>query len=381
MMKKVMDFLLITFVAVLIVSAFSSISQAATESTGDVKAMEERIAKIEAKMGEGVTFLGLSVQKAVLSGFIELDYDYFETKDILDENSGHTSDLGLGTVELALKVFYNEWVKSNVALRAEDVFKDGGDDNIFLDEAILTMRAPWAPFYFTGGKTALPFGVFETHTISGALTEDIYEVESVGAIFGFAPDFLGLDASISLYRGENVIENLEGFGTHEFAPAREEEDDVKSYVANVTLMPIEDMLTVSGFFDSEPGDDDRNNSIGGALTLNYWKFSLDGEYITALQREKGADGEENKESAWFVGLAFLPLEPLELAVRYEDFDDDRSGDQDGVPNYRLVGGVNYSFWDYATVLFEYRGTEFETGSGSTAEDWLNEFHVRLALEF
>ncbi len=110
-------------------------------------------------------------------------------------------------------------------------------------------------------------------------------------------------------------------------------------------------------------------------------MNLDGEYITALKSEKGADGEENKETAWFVSLAFLPPEPLEFTACYEDFDNGRSGDQDGVLDNLLGGGANCSFWGYAAISVEYRGSEFETRNGGNAEDWINEFLVRLALEF
>jgi len=340
--------------------------------------------KTEDEETEGTPILSrLPVEKITLGGFIDLDFDYYDRSDISDKNSDSTSDLGLGSAELELRVFFNEWVKSKVVVTADDVGKEDGDKNIKLDEAIFTMKCPRVPLYFTGGLTVLPFGVFEDHLIVGTLMEELYEVDTVGATLGFAPDFYGLDISITVYEGQEIIENLEDFNTHEFTPDRKEEDDVNSFIANVTLEPVEDMLTFSVFYDSEPGDGDRNQTIGGAFTLDVWKLSLDAEYITALEREKGDNGEENKDSAWVVGLAFRPLEsvPLQFATRYEDFDDDQSGGQDEVLDYRYVAGFSYKFLKWATFFFEYDYWKFERESGSDAADHMNSLHFRIGLAF
>jgi hypothetical protein len=271
--------------------------------------------------------------------------------------------------------------KAKIVVNAEDIGMDNANDQISLDEAIVTLKFPQIPLYFTGGKTELPFGVFEEHMISGTLTEDLYEVNAVGVTLGFAPDIYGLDISVTAYEGQNIIENLENFGTHEFNPGREEADDVDSFIANVTLEPLEEILSLAVFYNSEPGDGNRNRSIGGALTLNLWKFVFDTEYITALEREKGEDAKENKENAWFVALAFQPLGKLELATRYEVFNDDRSGDQDEILDDRYLAGFNYSFFDFATFSFEYRHSRFEKERGSNAADEQNEVRFQLALKF
>ena len=333
---------------------------------------------------EGTPILSrLPVEKITLGGFIDLDFDYYERSDVSDKNSDSTSDLGLGSVDLELRVFFNEWAKTKIVLAADDVGKEDGDENIKLDEAIMTLECPRVPLYFVGGKTTLPFGVFEDRLIIAPITEDLYEVDTVGATLGLTPDFYGLDISITVYEGQEIIENLEDFGAHEFTPDRKEEDDVNSFIANVTLEPVEDTLSLSVFYDSEPGDGDRNQTVGGAFTLEVWKFSLDGEYITALEREKGDNGEENKDSAWVVGLAFRPLEsvPLEFVTRYEDFDDDQSGGQDEVLDYRYVAGFSYKFLKWATFFFEYDYWRYERESGSDAANHMNSLHFRISLAF
>ncbi|MCG6917659.1 MAG: porin [Deltaproteobacteria bacterium] len=333
---------------------------------------------------EGTPILSrLPVEKVTLGGYIDLDYDYYEVSDVSDKNSGSSSDLGLGSVELELRVFFNKWVKAKTKITADDVGKKDGDEKIKVDEAFFTMKCPYIPTYFVGGYRDLPFGVFEDRLITGTIIEDLYEIQEVGATLGFDPDFYGLDISFTVYRGQDIIENLEDYGTHEYSPDREEDDDVSSFIANVTLEPVEDKFIMSVFFDSEPGDGRRNLTMGSAFTLDVWKFSFDGEYITALQREDGENGEENKESAWVAGLAFRPVEsvPLELVVRYEDFDNDQQGNQDEILDDRYVAGFSYKFLKWATFFFEYDYLNYEKERGSDAADHVNTFHFRIGLAF
>jgi len=330
-----------------------------------------------------------SDEKVRLNGFVEANYEYLDVKDIGDDKSGSLSDLFISSVAIALRVFFNEWSKAKVVVELEDVGRQDGTERLRLDEAIATLKAPWIPLYFIGGKTVLPFGVFEDHLIEGTLAEDLYEIDELGATLGWVPDFYGLDISFSIYEDTVIKDNLEDFDTHESRPGNNKEDKFSSYIANITLEPVEDTLTVSAFYNSEPGDGRRNKSIGGAFTLNFWKFILDTEYITALQRENGEDGEENKESTAVVGLAFDVLDSLQLATRYAVFDDNNPEDQDEVLDYRFVAGFNYSFKDVVDISilqdaifsFEYRFSKFEKEKGSEAADSQNMLQFQVALEF
>jgi hypothetical protein len=328
-------------------------------------------------------------KKVRLNGLVELNYEYLDVDDIGDENSGSSSDFFMSTAELALRVFFNEWSKTKIVVTAEDVGQQGEDGKIRLDEAIVTMKSLHVPLYLIGGKTVMPFGVFEDHLIEGTLTEDLYEIDEWGATLGFNPDFYGLDLSFSIYENPQVIENLQNFDTHDFRPERQKEDKFRSFITNLTFEPIEHSLILSAYYDSEPGDGSRNQTVGGAFTLNYWKFTLDAEYITALTREKGENEEENKESAGVVGLAFDLLDSWQLATRYEVYDDDNPGDQDEVLDYRIVAGFNYSLLDVfnfsyltdALFSFEYRYSKYEKETGSEATNSQNMFQFQLALGF
>lgn len=384
LMKKIQDFFLLPVTFICLICPFYTATAKELAEKQEARQRQEEFeesAEEKERLGKAPISLIYSVDRVVLSGFVEFNYDYVDVSDTADEKSDSTSDLYLSSVEFALRVFFNEWAKAKFVVNAEDIGKEDTDDQLSLDEAIVTLKLPQVPLYFSGGKAELPFGVFEDHMISGTLTEDLYEINDVGVTLGFAPDFYGLDISLTIYEGQNIIENLEDFGIHEFDPGRQKEDDVTSFIASVILEPVADRLYLAAFYASEPGEGNRNRSAGSALTIALWKFILDAEYITALEREKGADGEENKENAWFVALAFQPLEDLVLAARYEGFNDDRSGDQDETIDYRYLAGFNYLFSGFATFSFEYRHSRFEKETGSNAADEQNEFKCQLALRF
>jgi hypothetical protein len=338
---------------------------------------EEKEAELDEEISVSLPF----IEKVTVNGFIEFNYDYVDTEDTGDKGSGSSSDLYISSIEAALRFFFNRWAKAKLVVIVVVAFNYDEDEDFNLDEALLTVKAPWVPMYFAGGKTVLPFGVFEDRMISGTLTEDLYEIHEWGATLGFAPDFYELDLSVTIYEGQHVIENLESFDSHEFADDRQNSDKIESFIANLYVEPLPEQVFLSVFYNSEPGDGNRNESLGGALTLELWDFAIDAEYITALAREKGENGEENRESAWFLGLAYGATDELELATRYEVYYDDTRGDQDEVVDYRYLAGFSYAIWDFATFSFEFRHTEFERERGSNAADDLNEFFFQLALEF
>jgi hypothetical protein len=373
-----------------VISAEAENNQKNRKEKQRLETVEEIEEKEEEEQGEESQKLQtIFGEKVRLNGGIELNYEYLDVKDVDNEDSGSSSDFFVSTAELALRVFFTDWSKAKVVVAAEDVGKQGGDGKIRLDEAIVTLESERVPFYLIGGKTVMPFGVFEDHLIEGTLTEDLYEIDEWGATVGFAPDFYGLDISFSVYQDPQVIDNLNDFETHAFSSGRRKDDQWRSYIANLTLEPVEDILVLSAFYDSEPGDGSRNQSVGGAFTLTYWKFTLDAEYITALKREKGENDEENKESAGVVGLAFDVSDSLKLATRYGYFDDDTPGDQDEVLDYQIVAGfhyallqwVHFSFLELATLSFEYRFSKYEKEKGSEAADSQNMFQFQLAVGF
>ena len=381
-MKKNLVIILISFLMTILIGTPSSFSQGMSnyELEQEIKALKE---KTEAK---GI--LGGFSDKLTFSGAIELDYSYADDSDIGDNTvNDTTSDLDIGTVELGLEVAFHEYVTGFFLLKGEAL---DTDDRVFWDEATITIQKGGFPLYFLGGKRGQPFGVFESHLINDPITKECYEIAKTGATIGYSTDVLGLDISATIYKGEVLITHLEeaeyGFA-RDNSPTYEETDNVSSYIGNITISPIEG-LTVAAFYDSEPGDGERNETAGGMLHFEFWKITLDAEYIAAIQREKHfTDNKEYKESAWFGAIAFQVMDPLEIAARYEVFDDDIEGDQDGHLDYRYSIGFTYRLFEknsFATNLMgEYRVSNFEVepGNPNGVDDKLNEVFLRLAIEF
>jgi len=324
-----------------------------------------------------------------INGGIELNAIYLSPDDVGDAACEDSSDFYLSTAELILRAFFTEWIKAKAVVTAEDIGRHDESGRLRADDALLTMETPWAPLYLALGKTGMPFGVFEDHLIEGTLTEELYEVDQWGATLGFAPDYHRLEVSLSVYRNPQIMENLEDFNTHEARADAPEYGKFESFIAKVSLVPMEEMLALSVFYDNEPGDGTRNQSLGGALTLLVEPFILDLEYITALTREKGEDKKENLESAAVAGLALELLESLQLAARYEVFRDDNREDRDEVLKDQWVGGCNIALSEYLdwpladdiTLTFEYRHSRFEKEVDSAAADSQDMAQVQLTLEF
>jgi hypothetical protein len=346
-----------------------------------IEDLEEKVEKQEEKtellgsLGENITF----------SGAIELDYSYTDPRDVTDKNSDSTSNLDIGTVQLGVEAQFHECVTGNFVLKGENL---DSDNNIFWDEAIITIQKEGFPLYFVGGLRGQPFGVFNSHLINDPVTKDCYEVARTGVTLGFTPDLLGLDISATVYKGEVLADKLTeaGYGwARDPDPNPDPTDDVDSYIFNLSIAPIEG-LSLSAYYDSEPGQGSRNETGGGTIEYQIGMFTFDAEYIAALNREKNAtDNKEYKESAWFGAIACQVIDPLEIAARYEAFDDDISGDQDGNLENRYSIGANYTLFekdDFATTLMlEYRRSNYENEAGVTVEDSVNEVFARLAIEF
>jgi hypothetical protein len=292
-----------------------------------------------------------------------------------------SSDFFISSLELAMRGCFNAWGKAKIVVSAEDIGRNGEEGRVITSEAIVTLEAPWFPLYLTAGRTQLPFGEFEDRLIEGTLTEEIYEVDDLGVIIGFAPDLYELDFSIAIYQEPAIIDNLEAFGSFEKAEGRPHEDDFEAYAVKLSVMPLEDALYLSLSYDNEPGFGRRNQSMGGALGISVWRFGIAAEWITALTREAGENEMENKESAWVVGLAVELTDALELAARHEHFEDDNKGEQDEVLDYRWVAGGNYQFADWATLSLEYRYSKFEKEPDSEIEEQQQMVQLQLAFEY
>jgi hypothetical protein len=373
--KKAILFMALVFLCFLIPQPASSEGMSNYELEQEIKALKEKI--------EGASVLS---DKLTFSGAIELDYSYADDSNIGDNTvNDSTSNLDIGTVELGIEAAFHEYVTGTFILKGENL---DTDSNTFWDEATITIQKEGFPFYFVGGKRGQPFGMFESHLINDPITQDCYEIAKTGATIGYSAESLGVEISATIYKGEALMAHLveAGYGfERNNGPTYAETDDVSSYIGNITISAFEGLM-LAAFYDSEPGDRERNTTAGVMFHYEISNITLDTEYITALKREKHfTDNKELKESAWFIGVAYQAAEPLEIAVRYEAFDDDITGEQDGHLTDRYSIGFTYTLFEkdsFATNLMgEYRISNYEKQSGSIADDKLNEASLKLAIEF
>lgn len=377
---------LLSFIFIMVCFSLTSIQPAFSDDSN--KKLEQRIEALEKKLEtekEAQPFTQIS-DRITLSGAIELDYSYADDSDVTDNTvNDSTSELDIGTIEIGLEAVLHEYVTANMLLKGENL--DSDSDRIFWDEAFITIQKEGMPVYFVGGKRCQPFGQFESLFINDPITQDLYEINKTGATIGFfLGSMSGLDVSFTAYKGETLISraNDTGYGwVRDTAAGYSGTNDISSYIVSGSISPV-DGMTLAVYFNSEPGDSDRNNTLGGSVHLEIAGFIADAEYIGALDREMHVtDNREYTESAWFVSLGYQVLDPLLLAVRYEDFDADRSAS--GNLDCRYGFGTTYTLFSDDTfacnLMAEYRRSEYESAQGSGTDKELNEFFARIALEF
>jgi len=118
-----------------------------------------------------------------------------------EDKAEDASDLNLATIELGIGAQVSDWVSANLLLLAEDVDESDGDFSV--DEATITLgNIESYPFYFTGGRMVIPFGVFETHMVSDPLTLEMAETKDTAALIGF--EKAGFSATAYLFNGSTA---------------------------------------------------------------------------------------------------------------------------------------------------------------------------------
>jgi len=383
----------LTFVVLLFGIIMFGISPAFSQSSDyelrrRIEQLEKRLGLYEKRQEEAPAKW---TDNITLNGTVELDYEYADDSDVADNTvNDSTSDLKIGTVELGLGIEFHEAVTGSVVLKAENIGDSDSttSDDVFVDEAIITLQKEGFPLYFVGGKRTQPFGYFNSNLINDPITQDLYEISKAGATIGWTPGVLNMDISLTAYRGEVLADRAEEAGigfTRDKSGSYTASNDVSSYIANITAYCLNDCMSFAAFFNSEPGDGDRDETIGGTFhySIENINLDLDAEYMAAASRENASNDEESKESAWFIAAAYQVLDPLQLAIRYEAFDDDVSGDQAGALEDRFSLGGRYTLFEKGSficnLMAEYRKSNYENSAG--ADDGLNEFFGRLAIEY
>jgi len=293
------------------------------------------------------------------------------------KNTDNSSDIAIDELDLSLETELNEHVTANVLLKAENGNNDGeGNLNAFVDEAYITLnKVADQPVNVTLGKWVLPFGVFNNHLINDPLTQDAYEINASALSIAFVQEGpIGLDLSATLYGNSNQLFD---------PPAAGAENDLGNYILNATVKPVE-FVDVSIYFDSEQwaNNNDRNDTIGASVSATLpMGLSVDAEYITAVYRL----GSDVKEYAYSASVAYEILPVLEVAARYEGYEDDNGVDDMYDPDntgllgleYRVSLGGSYEIYENTSLMAEYRISEVEDSDQSNIHDWT----VGVLVEF
>ncbi len=388
------------------------------------KEYQELKKELESKKvaGAGEPAKGQNVQKEdgvlpetiSLSGSIYGEYRWVKNREITDAETDSTSDLYLRKIELGVEAKLIDWITASAVFNSEWIGDDvnQGDEKVAVDEATVTLQEEAFPFYLVAGKRTQPFGVFENHLITDPMTQDAYETKRVGITTGYTGP-MGLDLSVTVYKGEEQMDHLfeSGLFSDTVSRAGEATDDLGSYIVSVSAEPLDSVVLFGGYL-SEPGRGTRNQTVNAGVSflppfIDGLRF--DAEYMKAIDREKysGAD-RHYKEGVFSATIAYefvlrqrnviggglfserrahLINEPLEVALRYEHFDDDGMSEELGVWTVRdrYSAGARYSFYNdeergfNAFVAGEYRRTEYRTQADM--KDSNDEVYLRIGVDF
>lgn len=331
----------------------------------------------------------------LLSGSLHGEFRWQKHRDITEADSDSTSDLYLRRLEIGIEATLTDWVVASAVFTSEWIGDkvSQADEKIEVDEAILTLKKEDFPLYLVVGKRAQPFGVFENTLITDPMTQDAYETKEVGLTVGYEGP-MGLELSLTVYKGEAQMNHFFESGLFEETLQRtgtKASDDIGSFILSGSISPMDDRLAVFASYISEPGWGRKNEtvSVGFSAEAPFLDgLRIDAEYMKALSRERYmAVDEEYKEEVFSVVASYEVAEPLDVAFRYEHFDDDRMSEKLKIWTIkdRYSVGTKYSLYsDEVTgvdifVAGEYRRTEFR--AHGDIKDNNDEIYIRFGVDF
>ncbi|HEX7502717.1 MAG TPA: hypothetical protein VF451_04805, partial [Acidobacteriota bacterium] len=323
------------------------------------------------------------------------------------------SDLYLRRIEIGVNSTLVDWVSAIIVFNSEWLGDSlhPGDAILSIDEAHLDLHVPRTPFYTVFGLRTQPFGQFESSMINDPLTQDAYETKKVGMTIGVTGP-LGLDASLTIYRGDELLSHLFASGIFDGTAVARADPKVRrvdSMVLALAATPVDDSLHLGAAFSSEPGAGRRNETLNVFFSLNpaFLKhLVIEGDWMRALRREtyvgRGRpfrEGAFSIELSWIFGIdgarprtnlgggsylarrSHLRAHPVEASLRFESFADDGLAAASGAWSVRRRLGVGgrYTFSHSGNLaVFVAAEGRHETRRRAAAAD---EFLFRLGLDF
>ncbi|WP_303909231.1 LbtU family siderophore porin [Thiohalomonas denitrificans] len=303
-----------------------------------------------------------------------------------DHEGADSSDVVLATVELVAEARINDWTHAQVVY----LFEEGDTEPGEIDQAILTFGNPErSPFYLSGGRMYVPFGVFESGMVSDPLTLELGETRESALQVGFETG--GLYGAAYAFNGDSQevgddADSIDQFGAN-LGWAMERD----GYLLDVGLgyiSSIADSDGVSGALD-ENGDignlQDAVPGISAHAIVNTGPWTFIGEYTAASDEFHVADmgfrGNGAQPTAWNLeanyGFMVIGREVSVGVARQESAE----AVELGLPENKTLAALSVGIMDSAALSLEYALAEdYSMADGGSGEDG-GIFTVQMAAEF
>jgi hypothetical protein len=306
-------------------------------------------------------------ERIQVSGLIEVEAAYQENDPEAD-----SGDVDLASTELVFDAKVATGVDGHVMIKYED-----GD--VFLDEGFITLSGGDAfPAYLIAGRQYIPFGNFDSHFVTDPNTLILGETTEGAVVAGYRLGGEMVDISAGVFNGR--------------ANEAGEDDTIDSFVAAVTVQPMESVLFGASYTSNLASSNalseelttlnDEIDSLVGAwsafASVEFLeRYYLIAEYVAALDDFTAGeiylgDTRARQPSAWNLELGIALAEGLEVAARYGGSDDGAGF----LPESQYGAVVNWGCFENTNLALEYLHDEYE--------DDVNEADtvtVQLAVEF
>ena len=332
------------------------------------------------------------IKRIEFSGAIEVEAIYEQIKPKVGKKED-SSDLTLATVDFAIDALITDRVRTHILFEYED------DEDFIVDEAIIHYQAKEvyvpdlsynSPWYANIGRLTIPFGYFESLFISGPLTEDLGETKETAVIAGIYNPFINIAAGV--FNGDiDKTGNSDRIESYVAACRFTLPEDISS---NVGLMigvsyisNIADSDELADFFEEEFGDTifDYVAGFSSFLSVSIMnRFFFEAEYVGAV--ESFEEDKNFEPKAWNFEVTYIPIEDVEVAVRY-------GGSADTLPVTLLPDTHNllpdtqvgicviYEMFNNTSIGLEYLYEEFEYYEEIGKDTEVVTITTQLAVEF
>ncbi|BBB24657.1 LbtU family siderophore porin [Amphritea japonica] len=176
----------------------------ASDLQSELSMLKERITQLESQLSDTMaeqTGIKNNSSPVTISGSAEFLATGSEQADGSSEN-----DLDVDAVELTIDATVNQYMALSTTLKYED---EGEDQDLYVDEAIVTISSEDNPWSLIAGRTATPFAVINGNAWSDPLTDDLTDNTDDLLLVGFSQGIFSAEGY--LFKGqsdESKVDNL-----------------------------------------------------------------------------------------------------------------------------------------------------------------------------